>query len=191
MAVKTLNSHTLIWAYQNGFFPMPDPDTQEICWYRPNPRAIIPLDGFHCSRSLQKRIRRSEYRWSIDQSFEEVMRGCADRDETWINDEFLKAYIELHNLGIAHSVEIYMEDSLAGGLYGVAIGGAFFAESMFHKRTDASKLAVYHLVEHLKNQGFGLLEVQFMNPHLKTLGAIEITDEVYMESLTKALQVRS
>lgn len=189
MTTLNLNSHVLIWAYSNGFFPMPHPESQEIQWFRPDPRAIIPLDGFHCSRSLRRRINKGGYQVAFDCDFAGVISGCADREDTWINGEFKRAYTELHKLGVAHSVEIYHEDLLTGGVYGLALGGAFFAESKFHRKTDASKLALYHLVEHLNKQGFRLLEVQFLIPHLASLGAIEIDSESYQERLKEAIRL--
>lgn len=182
-----LNVEVLLNAYAQGFFPMPDPETDEIHWYKPNPRAIIPLDQFHISRSLKKIIQRKTFNISFDKRFKAVMKACADRPETWINDEILEAYIELHRIGFAHSVEIYQEGALVGGLYGVSLGRAFFAESMFHKASNASKVALYYLVEILKDLNFLLLEVQFLTPHLKSLGAVEISDEDYMKKLSVAM----
>ncbi len=190
MGVTTLNPHTLIWAYTSGFFPMPDPVTQEILWFRPDPRAIIPLDRFHCSRSLRRKINKSQYEVTINRAFAEVMEGCADRKDTWINGSFIAAYTDLHSMGVAHSLEIWQEGELAGGVYGVALGAAFFAESKFHRKTDASKLALYHLVELLKSSGFILLEVQFLIPHLKSLGAIEIPAAEYQTLLDTALKIK-
>ena len=165
---------------------MPDPDTNEILWYRPNPRAILPLDQFHCSRSLQKQIKKGDYQVSFDQAFKEVMKGCADRQETWITQEFIDAYSLLHSEGLAHSVEIWRKKHLIGGVYGVSVGGAFFAESKFYRERNASKLALFHLVEHLNQRGFLLLEVQFMTDHLRSLGALEISDNHYQATLKKA-----
>ena len=173
-------------AYAAGFFPMAN-GWGEIEWYRPDPRAILPLERFHCSRRLARRIRQGHYELTFDRDFRGVMLACADREETWINDETLTAYSRLHAAGLAHSVEIWQADSLAGGLYGVTMGGAMFAESMFHRVTDASKLALFHLVEHLRWAGFELLEVQFLTPHLRSLGAIEISDAEYVARLRRAL----
>lgn len=182
-----LDTHTLLTAYVNGYFPMPDPQTSEILWFKPDPRAIIPLDGFHVSRSLRRRLKKKEYQISLNKAFSEVMKGCADRKDTWINSDFLKAYQNLHSIGAAHSLEVWEGEQLIGGVYGVSLGGAFFAESKFHRKTDASKIALYHLVEHLKQRGFILLEVQFLIPHLKTLGAIEIPSADYEHRLRRAL----
>lgn len=191
MTTDKLDSHTLIWAYSHGYFPMPDPETQNILWYRPDPRAIIPLDGFHCSRSLRRRIHRKDYQVTFDQCFTAVMQGCANRSETWINGEFFRAYGELHLLGVAHSVEVWLDQELVGGVYGVALAGAFFAESKFHSRTDASKIALFFLVEHLNQNGFGLLEVQFLTPHLSRLGALEIPSSEYLDRLAEALAMEA
>ena len=182
----------LLSAYSQGYFPMPQSETNEILWYRPDPRAVIPLDNFHASRSLQRTLKRSHFTITFDSAFREVMLGCADRKETWITDEFLTAYTELHHLGFAHSVEVWSKDrQLVGGVYGVSLGGAFFAESKFHRKTDASKVALYHLVQRLKAQHFTLLEVQFMTPHLATLGALEIPDDIYQLRLAKALLIET
>lgn len=187
---KRLTTPFLLAAYATGYFPMPDSETDEIRWYRPDPRAILPLDGFHCSRSLKKKIDRKLFSVTYDEAFRDVMKACAAREETWINEEFLRAYGRLHDVGAAHSVEIWKEDELVGGVYGVHLNGAFFAESMFHTETDASKIALYFLVAHLKRGGFKLLECQFLTPHLASLGAIEVSDRQYQQKLQKALGVQ-
>ena len=170
---------------------MPHPDTGEIVWLSPDPRAVIPLDGFHVSRSLAKSLAKLDFVVTIDQDFLGVMRGCGDRKETWITNEFLDAYGRLFQEGFAHSVEVRdaATRELIGGVYGVALRGAFFAESMFHRRTDASKIALKYLVDSLRNGGFALLEVQFLTPHLASLGAIEIPAEDYMQRLEEAFSV--
>lgn len=188
MSEYRLNPKTLISAYANGYFPMPDPeDETEILWFNPDPRAILPLEGFHCSRSLAKVLRRNEFQFSIDGDFAGVVRGCADRKETWITEEFFSAYFRLHQLGVAHSIEVFRDGGLVGGVYGVSLRGAFFAESMFHRYTNASKAALFFLVQHLKERGFSLLEVQFVTPHLKSLGAVEIPRDHYLQRLSEAL----
>lgn len=154
----------------------------------------MPLNGFHCSKSLRKAIDRGEWEMTIDTVFAEVMAACADRDETWINHEITEAYTGLHEHGAAHSIEIWQTDDsgekkLVGGLYGVAVGGVFFGESMFHRVTNASKVALFYLVEHLKAQDFKLLEIQFMTPHLKSLGAVEIPAAEYEELLKKSIRL--
>ena len=186
-----LSTQILLVAYANGFFPMPHPQTNEICWFNPDPRAIIPLDGFHVSRSLKRSLRHKGFKATIDQDFAGVMDGCSQRKETWINDEIKRAYKALHQDGYAHSLEVWLGDQLVGGVYGVALGGAFFAESKFHRVTDASKAAIYYLVEHLRRVGFTLLEVQFLIPHLASLGAIEISAKDYQSRLYDALQLPS
>lgn len=183
------SSLELLNAYAQGFFPMPHPETQEIEWYRPNPRAVLPLDQFHCSRSLNKTLRQGVFSFSFNQNFSEVMECCSKRPETWINEEFKTAYKKLFELGYAHSVEVWQDSDLVGGVYGVQVGGAFFAESMFSKKTDASKTALYHLTQHLLKQQFTLLEVQFLTPHLKSLGAIEIPDSTYEKLLKDAIRL--
>lgn len=184
---KNLETELLLGAYAHGYFPMPEPKTDEIRWYFPDPRAVIPLKTFHTSSSLLKKIKKGVFKFTLDQDFVGVMRGCAARKETWINDEFIRAYSELFRLGFAHSVEIWQESKLVGGVYGVSIGAAFFAESKFHKETDASKVALYYLVQELNQRGFSLLEVQFLTPHLKSLGAQEIPSEKYLVHLKKAI----
>ncbi len=168
---------------------MPDPDTGEPVWFRPDPRAIIPLDRFHTSKSLLKVINKNIFKVSINQEFLAVMKGCADRPETWINQEFLDTYFSMHRQGIAHSVEVWQNKELVGGLYGVAIGGAFFAESMYHRATNASKVALYFLVGRLRERGFELLECQFLTSHLASLGAISIPDTEYIKRLAHAIEL--
>jgi leucyl/phenylalanyl-tRNA--protein transferase len=186
--LKILTPQLLVRAYASGVFPMPD-DRGRIGWYRPNPRAILPLDQFHASRSLKKKCRQHIFNVTYDINFSGVMLGCAQRTPTWINDEFLKSYLQLHKLGLAHSVEVWHKDRLVGGTYGVQLGGAFFAESKFHTETDASKVALAKLVERLKDRHFALLEVQFLTAHLSQFGVIEIPNALYMEKLNAALQL--
>jgi leucyl/phenylalanyl-tRNA--protein transferase len=191
----TLSASVLDLAYRNGFFPMCD-DQGELGWYQPDPRAILPLDGFHVSRSLRRTLRRGHFTVTRDRCFEKVMRACGDRPEgTWMNEAFIAAYGELYRTGRAHSVEVWEKEgphkeSLVGGVYGVALGAAFFAESKFHRVTDASKVALHHLVEHLRASGYRLLEVQFLTPHLERLGAIEIDGEDYEKLLADALRAQ-
>lgn len=175
-------------AYRWGIFPMGHPGSRRITWHRPDPRTIIPLDGFHVSRSLRKKIRKGVFEIRINEAFEEVMRACADRPEgSWITEDFVRVYGELHRRGKAHSVETWREGRLVGGVYGVALGGAFMAESMFHRETDASKVALAALVERLRQRGYVLLDVQYWTPHLATLGAIEISAAEYEHILQHAL----
>jgi leucyl/phenylalanyl-tRNA---protein transferase len=175
-------------AYRHGIFPMADEQSDEVLWFRPDPRAIIPLDGLHVSRSLARTIRRAIFEIRIDTDFEGVMRGCADRPEgSWISERFIEVYGALHQAGKAHSVEAWSEGRLAGGTYGVALGGAFMAESMFHRVTDASKVALAALVARLRERSFALLDVQYVTPHLESLGAVEITRREYERRLESAL----
>ena len=183
-----LNPTVLEHAYRNACFPMPN-WAGRIGWYRPNPRAILPLDKFHASRSLQRKLKSAHFQVTYDRDFAGVMRGCAARKDTWINDEFFRAYTEMHVLGKAHSVEVWREGKLVGGTYGVHLGGAFFAESKFHTETDASKVALAKLVERLRARGFALLEVQYLTAHLAQFGVIEIPDEEYVKRLEDALKL--
>lgn len=177
-------------AYAYGIFPMAHQEIGEIWWYRPDPRAIIPLDGFHVSRSLARTIRRGVFEVRIDTDFEGVMRACADRPEgTWISEDFVRVYCQIHRAGYAHSVETWKDGRLVGGAYGVAIGGAFMAESMFHRETDASKVALAALVRRLQGRGYQLLDVQYLTPHLATLGAVEIPHNVYVRRLHRAIRL--
>ena len=177
----------LLSAYTQGYFPMPDPETNEIAWYRPEPRAIFEFANFHVSKSLRKVINKADFKVTFSTCFEEVMRHCADRDDTWITEEFIMAYTRIHKLGFAHSVEVWKDGKLVGGTYGVCIRSAFFAESMFHTETNMSKVALWALVENLKAKKFKLLECQFMTAHLSSLGATNISDADYQLRLRDAL----
>lgn len=182
-----ISPQLLLEGYSRGIFPMAMTDG-EIAWFSPDPRAIIPLDErFHIPHGLQRTLRKNPFRIEIDTAFERVMRACAQRDETWINEEIIDSYCELHRLGFAHSVEAWREGRLVGGLYGVALGSAFFGESMFHNETDASKVALHALVAHLRKRGFGLLDTQWLTPHLKTFGALEIPRREYLRTLQECL----
>lgn len=179
----------LLRAYANGVFPMAQSETSdEVFWVDPTTRGIIPLDGFHVSRSLRRFVRRADFRVTIDTSFEQVVRACADRPETWINDEIFELYGTLHRLGYAHSVEVWRDDTLIGGVYGVALGRAFFGESMFSRATNGSKLALTWLVARLRAGGFSVLDTQFITDHLASLGAIEISRAAYHDILANALE---
>lgn len=189
-------SSLLVSAYSSGWFPMAV-DDGEIRWYSPDPRGVIPLDSFHVPSRLARLMRGGKFRVEIDRRFEDVICACAgtERKEedagTWISDEILVSYVELHRRGVAHSVETWQDDRLVGGLYGVALGGAFFGESMFHYVTDASKVALAALVERLRTRGFRLLDVQWVTPHLERFGAIEIPRADYLKQLEHALTVRT
>ena len=189
-------SALLVSAYSSGWFPMAI-DTGEIRWYSPDPRGIIPLGGFHVPARLGRVIRSNRFRIEVDRQFEAVLRACAltDRHDddpgTWISPEIHASYVELHRLGIAHSVEAWENDQLVGGLYGVAIGGAFFGESMFHHAANASKVALAALVERMRARGFRLLDIQWVTPHLQQFGAIEIPRRKYLELLEDALSANA
>jgi leucyl/phenylalanyl-tRNA--protein transferase len=186
----TLTPEGVELAYRHGIFPMADERSGEVLWFRPDPRAIIPLDGFHVSRSLARTIKRATFDVRVDTDFEGVMRGCADRPEgTWISERFVEVYGALHRAGKAHSVEAWREGRLVGGVYGLALGGAFMAESMFHRETDASKVALAALVLRLRERGFILLDVQYVTPHLESLGAVEVTRGDYERRLAEALPI--
>lgn len=168
---------------------MPDPDTGEILWYNPDPRAVVPLDQFHISRSLRKTAKKGVFSVTFDSDFAAVVDGCADRQPTWISPEIKAAYVRLFDLGFGHSVEVRNSSGeLVGGLYGLAQAGVFNAESMFSRQTDASKVAIWALIKRMQECGMGLLEVQFMTPHLKSLGAIEISKDQYIRELGIALK---
>lgn len=168
---------------------MADPDAgNDIFWFRPDPRAILPLDAFHVPRDLRKVVRRDVFDVVYDHDFSSVIRACAERPSTWISDEIISAYTDLHSSGYAHSVECRIGGELVGGLYGVAIGGAFFGESMFHRASNASKVALVHLVERLRRGGFVLLDTQYATPHLSQFGLVEIPADAYEKRLHEALQ---
>jgi len=182
-----LEPGTLLAAYRSALFPMPVDRRGRIGWWSPDPRAVIPVDSFHVSRSLRRSMRRFEV--SVDERFEDVMRGCADprRPHGWITDDFVRAYVRLHELGWAHSVEVWEEGALVGGVYGVSIGAFFAGESMFHHATDASKAALAHLVALLASQRGALFDVQWLTPHLASLGAVEIPRSEYLDLLRRAV----
>ena len=182
-----IDARLLIHAYCNATFPMAMEDG-EIAWFSPDPRTIIPIEEFHVPHGLKRVLKKARFEVRIDAAFETVMRRCGDRDETWINQDILESYVNLHRLGYAHSVETYLDGVLAGGLYGVAIGGAFFGESMFHNVTDASKVALHALVMRLRERGFSLLDTQWTTPHLATFGAIEVSRAHYRRLLAASLR---
>jgi len=180
----------LIEAYSAGMFPMGMPDG-EIGWYSPDPRGILPLEEFHVPHGLYRSLRQPGWEIRINSDFQGVLQGCAAREETWISSTISRGYTTLFRNGYAHSVEVWKGGELAGGLYGVAIGGAFFGESMFHRVTDASKVALWHLVRILKEGGFTLLDTQWNTPHLAQFGAREIPREEYLCRLKEALGVKA
>jgi leucyl/phenylalanyl-tRNA---protein transferase len=183
-----IDPEVLLQGYRLGVFPMAM-DDGEIEWFSPDPRAILPLDGFHVPHTLERVVRKKRFEIRINTSFPQVIQECAERAETWINDEIIESYTRLHQLGHAHSVEAWQDDELAGGLYGVAIGGAFFGESMFHHVRDASKIALLGLAERLRERRFTLLDTQWLTPHLKKFGAIEISRTRYLHLLNTAVNL--
>lgn len=183
-----LEPATIVAAYRQGVFPWPSDDSA-LLWWSPDPRAILPLDALHVSRSLARTVRRARFRVTLNAAFPAVIDGCAARDATWITPAVRAAYVRLHGLGWAHSVEVWGPDgSLAGGLYGVAVGGLFAAESMFHRATDASKVGVVALVQHARRVGTTLLDVQVPTAHLATLGARAVSRAEYLTQLAAAVR---
>jgi leucyl/phenylalanyl-tRNA--protein transferase len=190
-----LTPELIIRAYQAGIFPMAeDASSPDLFWVSPQQRGIIPLDKFHISRSLRKAMRTLDFSIRIDTDFAAVIEGCAtagsDRETTWINTTIRRLYTQLFDRGVCHTVEIWDGDELVGGLYGLSIGAAFFGESMFHRATDASKIALAHLIERLRAGGYRLLDTQFVTDHLRTFGGIEIPREEYEVKLADALEHR-
>jgi leucyl/phenylalanyl-tRNA--protein transferase len=181
----------LLRAYAIGVFPMSDSrDAPEVFWVEPRRRAVIPIEGFRLSRSLRRTLRADAFTVTADRAFEGVIRACADRQETWINSQIEESFVTLHRLGHAHSVECWQDGELVGGLYGVSLGAAFFGESMFSRVTDASKVALVHLVARLRLGRYRLLDTQFLTPHLAQFGAIEISRARYHRVLAEALRYR-
>jgi leucyl/phenylalanyl-tRNA--protein transferase len=178
----------LLHGYHLGIFPMAM-DDGAIEWFSPNPRAILPLGSFHIPRGLRQALRKRLFEIRINTAFRAVIEACAERESTWINDEIAKSYVQLHELGHAHSVEAWRAGQLAGGLYGVSVGGAFFGESMFHRETDASKFALCALVDRLRERGFTLLDTQWQTEHLRQFGVVEIPRHHYLRLLARAAQL--
>jgi leucyl/phenylalanyl-tRNA--protein transferase len=179
----------ILRAYREGLFPMAM-EGGEIGWFSPDPRGVIPLDAFHVPTRVRRLVRQGRFRIETDCAFGEVLRACATRpgEGTWINPEIADSYVELHRLGHAHSVEAWQDHALVGGLYGVHLGAAFFGESMFHRVTDASKVVLVALVDRLRQHDFGLLDVQWLTPHLATFGAVEIPRRLYLQNLKRAME---
>ncbi|NOY30237.1 MAG: leucyl/phenylalanyl-tRNA--protein transferase [Planctomycetes bacterium] len=188
-----LGPEHLLDAYRHGIFPWPVDEGEPMLWWSPDPRAILPLDGLHISRRLQRRLRSDKFQVTCDQAFADVLAGCATgpgrEGGTWLMDEMIAAYTVMHRLGHAHSVEVWHEGQLAGGIYGIAIGGLFSAESMFYRVRDASKVALAHLVAHLDARGYHLLDVQQWTPHTGRLGAIELPRAEYLKRLAAAVEL--
>lgn len=188
----TLTPQMMLNAYANGVFPMSDSrHDPELFWVDPTDRGIFPLDGFHISRSLAKTIHANRFEIKMNTAFEAVVEGCADRTETWINDTIFNLYRQLYHQGFCHSLEVFEGSKLVGGVYGITLGTAFFGESMFSRRKDASKVALAYMVARLKLTGFTLFDTQFITPHLASLGAIEVPRARYHKLLGKALEQRA
>lgn len=190
MTGPQLTPDLLLRGYASGVFPMAEcRGRPEVFWVDPKRRGVLPLDGFHVSRSLRRRISTWPHRIAVDTDFRGVVAGCADRPETWINRPIFDAYLALHDAGFAHSLEVWEGEGLVGGVYGVTLGAAFFGESMFSRRTDASKVALAYLVDRLRQGGFRLFDTQFLTPHLASLGAVEISRAEYRRRLAEALEM--
>ena len=186
--MRRLDPRLLLQGYAAGIFPMADSrDAADLFWVEPRSRAIIPLDRFHCSHSLRKTLRSGRFTVTLDSDFPAVISACAEREETWINGEIERSMLALHGLGHAHSIEVWHDGRLVGGLYGVKLGRAFFGESMFSTMTDASKVALAWLVARLRTAGYCLLDCQFMTDHLASLGAVTVTRSAYAELLSAAV----
>ncbi len=191
MHKNSITPEQLLAAYAGGYFPMAEnKDSAELYWFSPEMRGIFPLDAFHVPRSLAKFLKDEPFEIRVDTAFAEVIGACAGRDSTWINDDIVQLYTQLAQKGFAHSVECWRGDVLAGGLYGVALGGAFFGESMFSREPNASKAALVALVEKLKAAGYVLLDAQYVNEHLVQFGIMEIPKAEYLQRLEKALKAR-
>jgi leucyl/phenylalanyl-tRNA--protein transferase len=187
-STDVIDPRLLLEAYAQGVFPMAMEDG-EMGWFSPDPRGIIPIREFHVPHGLKRLLRRGAYEVRLNTAFTAVMRGCADRESTWINESILRSYVRLYELGFAHSVETWMGHRLVGGLYGVAIGGAFFGESMFSRETGASQVALHALVRRLDERGFTLLDTQWTTEHLSRFGAHEIAREDYLRRLERAIRL--
>jgi leucyl/phenylalanyl-tRNA--protein transferase len=183
-----LSAQLLLTGYAQGIFPMAESrEATQLHWFDPAQRGIMPLENFHISRSLAKEIRRADFTISTDRAFRAVVEGCADREETWINGPLFALYDDLHAAGYAHSVEVWQDANLVGGLFGIALGGAFFGESMFSARKSGSKIAIAFSVDRLRQAGFSLFDTQYITPHLASLGGIEVSRVEYRARLAKAL----
>lgn len=183
-----ISPELLLQGYRLGVFPMAM-ENDSIEWFSPDPRAILPLEDFHVPHALRRVLRKRVFETRINNAFSEVIEACAKREDTWINREIIESYTQLHELGYAHSVETWKQGRLAGGLYGVAVGGAFFGESMFHHVTDASKIALVALMDHLRARKFVLLDTQWLTPHLEQFGGIKISRNHYLRLLRRAVEL--
>jgi leucyl/phenylalanyl-tRNA--protein transferase len=187
----TVTPESLEEGYRQGIFPMGHEGERAFTWHEPNPRGIIPLDAFHVPSSLRRTIRRGGFAISVDRAFGEVVQQCAARPGVWLTPKLIAVYEEMHRRGKAHSLEVWVEGALAGGIFGVHLGGAFFAESKFHRVTDMSKVALVTLLERLRDAGFALFDVQYWTPHLAQFGAIEVSTGEYRRLLDRALATRT
>jgi leucyl/phenylalanyl-tRNA---protein transferase len=185
-----LEPETMLTAYRRGIFPWYGID-QPICWWSPDPRAVLELDGLHVSRRLARTLRTGKFATTVNRAFEAVVAGCAERppEETWITPELVVAYRRLHERGHCHSVEAWQGGELVGGVFGVTVGGLFAGESMFHRRTDGSKVALVALVERLRQRGFALFDVQFRTAHTTRMGAVEVPRAAYLRRLAEAVKL--
>lgn len=190
MSGEQLTPFLIRYGYRQGAFPMTMEDGK-VAWFQPRMRALFPLDGIHVSRSLAKTIRSGKYEIRFDTAFEEVMRGCLRPSDNWISEEFIQVYTQVHREGWGHCSECWADGKLVGGVYGIALGGCFCAESMFHRHDDASKVALSALVDKCKELGFQIFDAQIMNDHLKSLGAYEIPHSEYMRKLQQALRIET
>lgn len=187
----TVTPESLEEGYRQGIFPMGHEGERAFTWHEPNPRGIIPLDAFHVPSSLRRTIRRGGFATSVDRAFGEVVRQCAARPGVWLTPKLIAVYEEMHRRGQAHSLEVWVGGALAGGIFGVHLGGAFFAESKFHRVTDMSKVALVTLLERLRDAGFALFDVQYWTPHLAQFGAIEVSTGEYRRLLQQALALKT
>ncbi len=183
---RLLTSQMLAEAYHEGWFPMAE-DAGEINWYKSRLRALFPLEGIHISRSLRRTLNSGRFQITFDQDFEGVMRGCLRPGDNWISEDIIRAFCDAHREGWGHSCEVWRDEHLVGGIYGLAVGSCFSAESMFHRETDASKVALHHMIAHCRELGFTLFDAQLMNPHLASLGAYEVNELAYDDLLKQAV----
>ncbi|MCY4303762.1 MAG: leucyl/phenylalanyl-tRNA--protein transferase [Aestuariivita sp.] len=187
-----LSPTLIINAYSKGIFPMAaSRNSDEINWFNPDPRGVLPLNAFRISRSLQRSIKKENYNIKVNECFHGTIDACADRPTTWINNEIKDVYVRLHKMGYAHSLEVWENDHLIGGIYGVALGAVFFGESMFSRRSNASKIALAYLIDRLNQSGFKLFEIQYLTSHLASLGAVEISQSLYYNLLNEALNLKT
>lgn len=187
-----LTAERMLTAYSRGIFPMAESASdRQLYWFDPDERGILPVGGVHVSRSMRRFLRNSQWHATVDHAFERVVLACANRDETWINTELRDLYRSLHRLGHAHSLEVWQGDDLVGGVFGLSLGGAFFAESMFSRQPNGSKAALIWLSDHLRRSGFTLWDTQYPNPHLATMGGLTIDRQDYLARLDHALTVKT